>query len=391
MDDPHRTTPSGLLRARGLGVPFTGPPGPHNSITDVGGVEVGYQTLIRGDGALVVGQGPVRTGVTAILPRGRDGAGLPVCAGVHSLNGNGEMTGFVWLEECGRTEYPILLTNTHSVGVVHDAALKWLRAHQPARAPEWGLPVVAETYDGQLNDIDGHHVGDDDVFMALNAARGGALDEGSVGGGTGMVCYEWKGGSGTASRQVALGPPGGVVEHRGVVGAFVQANFGRRAHCTIAGVPIGRFLVEDATALDVVPPREEQGSIIVVVATDLPLLPHQLKRLARRAGLGVGRSGGIAGHGSGDIFLAFSTGNGDALAARGYAPRTFDAVPDAALSPVFASVIEAVDEAIINALVANQTMTGKDGFTVPAMPHDVVRRAVAALPALQRATLGREP
>jgi len=374
---PLLLTPSGLPRARALGVPFTGTPGPHNSITDVAGVRVGYRTLIRGDA--------VRTGVTAILPRGHDGVGVPVHAGVHSLNGNGEMTGFVWAEECGRVESPIVLTNTHSVGVAHDATIRWMRRHN-ATTPTWVLPVIAETFDGTLNDVEGHHVTSDDVFAALDAAHDGPIDEGSVGGGTGMVCYEWKGGSGTASRVVALGPPGGPAQHHGVVGAFVQANFGRRIHCHVAGVPIGRWLVDAAA-----PVPDEQGSIIVVVATDLPLVPHQLKRLAKRAGLGIGRSGSIAGHGSGDIFVAFSTAHGDFLApasTHGYGPRPLTAVPDDALSPVFGAVVEAVDEAILNALTANTTMRGKDGVVVPAMPHDVVRRAMAALPALKAATLG---
>ncbi len=371
-------TPSGRPRARALGIPCVGSPGPHNSITDVVGVEVGYRTLIHGES--------VRTGVTAILPRGHDGIGVAVHAGVHSLNGNGEMTGFVWAEECGRVESPIVLTNTHSVGVAHDATIRWMRRRQPT-TPTWVLPVVAETFDGTLNDIDGGHVTADDVFSALDDARGGAIDEGSVGGGTGMVCYEWKGGTGTSSRRVELGPPGGPCEHAGVVGALVQANFGRRAQCQIAGVPIGRWLSENESQA-----TEEQGSIIVVVATDFPLLPHQLKRLAKRCGLGMGRSGGIAGHGSGDIFLAFSTSHPAFLTAAstaGYAPRPLMALPDDALSPVFAGVIEAVDEAILNALTANVTMQGKGGVVVEAMPHDVVRRAMQALPALRAATLSR--
>jgi L-aminopeptidase/D-esterase-like protein len=375
------TTPSGLRRARSLGVPFTGIAGCHNSITDVAGVRVGYQTIVRGD--------DVRTGVTAILPRGHDGIGIPVHAGVHSLNGNGEMTGFVWAEECGRVESPIILTNTHSVGVAHDATIRWMRRHNPT-TPTWVLPMIAETFDGTLNDVEGHHVTRDDVIAALDAAHDGPIDEGSVGGGTGMVCYEWKGGSGTASRIVALGPPGGPPQHHGVVGAFVQANFGRRVHCHIAGVPIGRWLVE-ASAAATAPVPDEQGSIIVVVATDLPLLPHQLKRLAKRAGLGIGRSGSIAGHGSGDIFVAFSTAHADVLApasTHGYGPRSFLAIPDDALSPVFGAVVEAVDEAILNALTANTTMRGKGGAVVAAMPHDVVQRAMAALPALKAATIG---
>ena len=366
MADPHRVTPTGKPRARAIGVPFVGVPGAGNAITDVTGVEVGYRTLIRGEGPLVVGQGPVRTGVTAIHPRGRAGAGVPVFAGVHSLNGNGEMTGFVWIEECGRTDLPLAITNTHSVGVTRDAVLKWMLSRHPARMPEFGLPVVAETYDGTLNDTNGFHVTDDDVFAALDDARGGALDEGSVGGGTGMVCYEHKGGSGTASRVV----DGGVIAgtpFRGTVGAFVQANFGRKEQLTIAGLPVGRWLMAGAPVVE----KADAGSIIVVIATDLPLVPHQLKRLARRAGLGISRSGGIAGHGSGDIFLAFSTANAEFFAP-GHAPRALVALPDDALSPVFSAVIQSVDEAILNALVANDDMVGINGHRVKALPRDVV-------------------
>jgi L-aminopeptidase/D-esterase-like protein len=352
-------------RARSLGIPFLGTPGPFNALTDVDGVEVGTCTLIRGEGPLVVGQGPVRTGVTAIHPRGRGGTGIPVFAGVHSLNGNGEMTGFVWIEECGRTDLPILLTNTHSVGLARDAVLKWTLTRHPQRMPEWGLPVVAETYDGQLNDINGFHVTDADVFAALDHARGGAVDEGSVGGGTGMVCYEHKGGSGTSSRQVVVGETEGT-PNRYTVAAFVQANFGRREQLLVAGLPVGRWLGPPVTV-----EQPDAGSIIVVVATDLPLVPHQLKRLARRAGLGVGRSGGIAGHGSGDIFLAFSTANADFFAP-GLAARPLMALPDDALSPVFSAVIQAVDEAILNALIANQDMRGINDRLVKALPHDVV-------------------
>ncbi len=368
--DPQATTPTNKRRARALGIPFVGVAGERNAITDVAGVEVGYRTLIRGDGALVVGEGPVRTGVTVIHPRGRARTGEPVFAGVHSLNGNGEMTGFVWIEECGRTDLPIAITNTHSVGVCRDGILKWVLRRHPERMPEWGLPVVAETYDGSLNDINGFHVTDADVFAALDDARDGSIDEGSVGGGTGMVCYEHKGGTGTASRVITVGE--GAV--RGTIGVLVQANFGRKEQLTIAGLPMGRWL----SAEDLVVDGPDAGSIIVVVATDLPLLPHQLKRVARRCGLGVGRSGGIAGHGSGDIFLAFSTANKaffDKTPPPIHSgPRALQALPDDALSPVFAAVIQAVDEAIINALVANTDMVGKNGHRVPALPHDLVKR-----------------
>lgn len=361
MTDPRLETPTGKRRARALGIEFQGQPGQWNAITDVQGVEVGYRTLIRGDGPLVVGRGPVRTGVTAIHPRGRSGAGLPVFAGVHSLNGAGEMTGFVWIEEAGRTELPIVITNTHSVGLARDALAKWMVRNFAARMERWVLPVAAETYDGHLNDINGFHVTDADVFAALDTATGGALDEGSIGGGTGMICYEFKGGSGTASRRLALG--GGAYH----VGAFVQANFGKREQLVVAGLPVGRWLAADAPGLP------DHGSVIAIIATDLPLLPHQLKRLARRASLGIGRSGSIAGHGSGDIFLAFSTANAGFFTAKD-ALRDLQAWPDEGLNPVFEAVIQSVDEAVLNAMVANQDMHGRDGNFVPALPHAPIER-----------------
>jgi L-aminopeptidase/D-esterase-like protein len=356
MTDPLLATPSGKRRARALGIPFQGRPGPANAITDVPGVEIGYRTLIRGEGRLVVGQGPVRTGVTAIHPRGRAGAGTPVFAGVHSLNGAGEMTGFVWIEEAGRTELPIVITNTHSAGLARDALAKWMVRNFADRMERWVLPVAAETYDGHLSDINGFHVRDEDVFAALDTAAGGPVEEGSVGGGTGMICYEFKGGTGSASRALDLDGAAGVV------GVLVQANFGKRQQLTIAGLPVGRWLTEDAPGLP------DHGSIIAVIATDLPLLPHQLKRLARRAGLGIGRSGSIAAHGSGDIFIALSTANA-AFFASDLAPRALAALPDAALNPVFEAVIQAVDEAVLNAMVANTGMTGRDAHFVPALPH----------------------
>jgi L-aminopeptidase/D-esterase-like protein len=356
MIDPLLTTPSGRRRARALGIPFQGTPGPANAITDVPGVEIGFRTMIRGDGGLVVGQGPVRTGVTAIHPRGRAGAGIPVFAGVHSLNGAGEMTGFVWIEEAGRTELPIVVTNTHSVGLARDALAKWMVRNFAGRMDRWVLPVAAETYDGHLNDINGFHVTDADVFAALDAAAAGPVEEGSVGGGTGMICYEFKGGTGTASRVLDLDGTAATL------GVLVQANFGKRHQLTIAGMPVGRWLERDAPGLP------DQGSIIAVIATDLPLLPHQLKRLARRAGLGIGRSGTIAAHGSGDIFLALSTANADFFAPRP-GGRMLAAWPDEGLNPVFEAVIQAVDEAVLNAMVANAGMTGRDGHFVPALPH----------------------
>ncbi|MBM3585990.1 MAG: P1 family peptidase [Alphaproteobacteria bacterium] len=361
MSNPHLATPSGKARARALLIPLLGEPGPANAITDVPGVEVGYTTLIAGDGPLVVGQGPVRTGVTAILPRGRADLVTPCFAGYHSLNGNGELTGTIWIEEAGQLGSPITITNTHSCGVTRDATLRWMVNHHPSFIDVWGLPVAGETYDGLLNDINGFHVRDEHVFAALDGARGGPIEEGSVGGGTGMICYEFKGGSGTASRR--LRASGGNY----TVGAFVQANFGMRHQLTIAGVPIGVHIPEETVRW-----QDDTGSIIAVVATDAPLLPHQLKRLARRIGLGVGRSGAVSGHGSGDIFLAFATGNAAALRANeGQAALAM--VPEGRIGPFFDAVIQAVDEAILNAMVANETMVGRDGNTVLALPHDRVK------------------
>jgi L-aminopeptidase/D-esterase-like protein len=360
-------TPSGRPRARALGIPFEGEPGPFNAITDVAGVEVGYATLIRGEGPLVVGVGPVRTGVTAILPRGHAGAAKGVFAQMFSLNGNGELTGAHWAAEVGRCDGPITITNTHSVGVAHDATIRWLV--ERGGIAEFVLPVAGETWDGWLNDINGFHITELDVFAALDGAAGGPIEEGSVGGGTGMICYGFKGGSGSASRRVSLA--GGDY----VIGAFVQANFGLREQLTIAGRPVGRALMDwSPDARPTARRGDETGSIIIVLATDAPLLPHQLGRLARRASLGVGRSGAVSGHGSGDIFIALSTANSQALDAWADAIARAEFVPDPALGPLFAAVIQSVDEAILNALVANETMTGIDGRVVHALPHDEVRR-----------------
>jgi D-aminopeptidase len=357
LPEAHRATPSSRLRARGLGLSFEGEPGPLNAITDIAGVSVGYSTLIEGEGPLVVGQGPVRTGVTAILPRPPERLHVPCFAGCFSLNGNGELTGTLWIEECGQLSWPITITNTHACGLARDATLKWAVARLPGRLDDsFGLPVAGETYDGWLNDINGFHVRERHVFAALDEASGGPIEEGSVGGGTGMMCYQFKGGSGTASRRVG---------HDGrdyVVGAFVQANFGRRPELVIAGRPVGRLLEAR------LPARREDGSIIAVVATDAPLLPHQLKRLARRVSLGVGRSGTFSHHGSGDIFLAFTVAGGDALETRsGLADLAF--IPDPCLDPLFEAVVQAIDEAIVNSLIANEDMTGRDGHRVPALPH----------------------
>ncbi len=342
-------TPDGKTRARGAGVPFEGNPGIFNSITDVDGVQVGYTTLIEGES--------VRTGVTAILPRPASKIDIPVFAGSHSLNGNGELTGTIWIEEAGRCDGPITITNTHSCGVARDASIMWM-VENLNRTGQWALPVAGETYDGYLNDINGFHVKNEHVFAALDCADSGAIEEGSVGGGTGMICYGYKGGSGTSSRIVK------VAGTEITVGAFVQANFGRADQLTIAGVPVGRILNQQAD-------NDERGSIIGVVATDAPLLPHQLKRLARRISLGVGRSGSISGHGSGDIFLAFSTANEDAHHDEDRL-AVADFLPNSRLDVLFEAVIQSIDEAIMNALFANDTMRGKNGSVIYGLPHDRV-------------------
>jgi len=350
------------IRARALGIPFDGTPGALNAITDVTGVEVGFTTLVSGEGKLEVGKGPVRTGVTAILPRGRDSFDDPVYAGYFSLNGNGEMTGTAWIDESGFLEGPVMITNTHSVGVVRDATIAWRVAHggPDPTGFAWSLPVVAETWDGYLNDVNGFHVKPVDVANALDTARPGPMAEGSVGGGTGMICFEFKGGTGTASR-VLDKKNGGYA-----IGALVQANCGRRAQLTIAGVPVGREITENAVF------SREAGSIIIVIATDAPLLPHQLKRLARRASLGLARTGSVSGNGSGDLFLAFSTANPHVTdpASPTYSVTT---VPNDRMDPIFAATVQAVEEAIVNALIANQSMTGRDNHHVDALPHDRVR------------------
>lgn len=356
-------------RARDLGVPFDGTPGPLNAITDVAGVEVGHKTLISGSGKLKRGKGPVRTGVTAILPRGRTYD--PVFAGWHALNGNGEMTGTTWITESGFLEGPVMITNTHSVGVVHDAVIEWQVKNRFYEAlpgePEvfWSLPVVAETWDGDLNDINGFHVTKKDAFDALDDAKPGAVAEGNVGGGTGMITHEFKGGIGTASR-VLDKEAGGYT-----IGALVQSNYGIRKTLRIAGVPIGE---EIADIMPGDPRSDERGSIIVVIATDAPLLPNQLRRVAQRASLGLGRMGSYASNGSGDIFIAFSTANSKAAYRLENREVTF--MPNDALGPVFLAAVEATEEAIVNALVAAETMTGVDGYTVYELPHDRLQAAL---------------
>src|SRR5438874_7866889 len=327
-----------VVRASDLGVPFDGTPGKLNSITDVPGVEVGYTTLISGDGKLETGKGPVRTGVTAIIPRGHDSLNDPVYAGCFSLNGNGEMTGTAWVEESGFLEGPIVITNTHSVGVARDAVIAWRIQHGAADTTGywWSLPVVAETWDGWLNDINGFHVKAKHIAQALDSAHGGTIEEGSVGGGTGMICYEFKGGSGTASRRIEIKERKDAPARSFTVGVFVQANCGRRSQLTIAGVPVGKEIPGEVY-------KEEAGSIIIVVATDAPLLPNQLKRLARRASLGLARTGSVSGNGSGDLFIAFSTANPNA-ANPDLLTHTVETIPNDRLDPIFEAVVQATEE-----------------------------------------------
>ena len=360
-----------MPRARDLGVPFEGTPGSLNAITDIGGVEVGHTTLNWGSGRLVVGKGPVRTGVTAILPRGKQHA--PVFAGWYSLNGNGEMTGTTWVEESGYLEGPVLITNTHSVGSVRDAVIAWSYQnglYDPvAEDLFWALPVVAETYDGVLNDINGFHVKREHVFAALDNASIGAVAEGNVGGGTGMICHRFKGGIGTASRDVS------VQGETYKLGALVQANYGARATLLIGGVPIGRELTDLLPELDTGDGSPKAGSIIVVVATDAPLLPHQLKRLARRVPMGIARVGGISANSSGDIFIAFSTAN-PGVARRNEISKVH-MLPNDQLTKLFEATVWSTEEAIVNALVAAETMTGINGTTVYALPHDRVQEVLS--------------
>jgi D-aminopeptidase len=379
----HAAAQSRPERARDLGIPLDGSPGPLDAITDVAGVSVGHATIIRGEGRLRVGVGPVRTGVTVVFPRGRDDL-APVFAGWFSLNGNGEMTGTAWIDDYGILAYPVALTNTNSVGTVRDAVIEWAR-ESLGDAFYCCLPVVAETFDGDLNDIFGFHVHREHLLEAIRAAAPGPVTEGSVGGGTGMTCLGFKGGIGTASRRLPAREGGYTV------GALVQCNFGLRRQLRIAGVPVGQEIPDPAPCyatsepLDSARARErcvagapkdkERGSIIVIVATDAPLLPHQLRRIARRASLGVGRMGSISGAGSGDLFLAFST------APTGIADTTRVAtvrmVSEDRVDPLYEATVQATEEAIINAMLAARTMTGADWYRVPALPHDRLRAVLA--------------
>jgi D-aminopeptidase len=365
---PKSVIISKVVRARDLGIPFEGTPGKFNAITDVTGVEVGYTTLINGEGKLEVGKGPVRTGVTAILPRGRASLNDPVYAGFFSLNGNGEMTGTAWVEESGFLEGPIIITNTHSVGVARDAVIGWRIKHGAADKTGywWSLPVVGETWDGWLNDINGFHVKAEDVWHALDSAHGDALEEGSLGGGTGMICYEFKGGNGTASRKIDIRVSKGAPARSFVVGVFLQANFGRRSQLTIAGVPVGKEIPGEVY-------KQESGSCIAVVATDAPLLPNQLKRLARRVSLGLARTGTTSGNGSGDLFIAFSTANPNA-ANPDQVTHDVQTVPNDLMDPLLAGVVQATEEAVVNALIDNHSMTGRDNHRVDALQHNRMRQ-----------------
>jgi D-aminopeptidase len=360
------------VRARELGLAFPGTPGVNNAITDVPGVEVGFATLVKGDGPLQVGRGPVRTGVTAILPRGRDPVPKPVWAGTHALNGNGEMTGTHWIADGGYFIGPVMITNTHSVGRVHQAAVQWIIDAYPQHWGSehlWAMPVVAETYDGVLNDINGLHVTEADARNALDSAASGPVTEGNVGGGTGMICYDFKGGTGTASRCVTLG------QREFTVGVLVQANHGRRTDLTILGVPIGQHLNDG-----ILPRDNETGSIIAVIATDAPLMPHQLRRVAKRGSIGVGRGGTTGGNSSGDIFLAFSTANPMPISDMAQRHEQFSWIGDDLCDPLYAGAVEGIEEAVVNAMVAAKSMTTlrPAGHDCRAIDHaalvDLVRR-----------------
>jgi D-aminopeptidase len=392
------------LRARDLGVPFDGFPGSNNAITDVKGVEVGHTTIISGSGKLVVGKGPVRTGVTAILPRGKSDNDA-VFAGWFTLNGNGEMTGTTWVDDSGFLNGPVMITNTHSVGVVRDAVIAWKVKHG---SPDmegywWSLPVVAETWDGYLNDINGFHVHPEDAWHALDNAHSGHVEEGNVGGGTGMICNEFKGGIGTSSRLLDS-KNGGYT-----VGVLVQCNYGVRDQLRIAGVPVGKEIPEhpayqDENSQEQVPLRQapdvlaahppsvqrpegtrsgkDVGSIIVIVATDAPLIPTQLKRVARKVSLGLGRDGSYSGDGSGDIFLAFSTANPGADGSKGL--HQVAMLPNDSLDPIFLATVQATEEAVVNAMVAAETMKGIDDREVIALPHDRLREVLKKYNRLQQ-------
>lgn len=361
-------------RARDLGLPFEGQPGPFNAITDVGGIMVGFKTIIEGEGPVKVGNGPIRTGVTAILPRGKQDKPSPVWAGQFNLNGNGEMTGTHWINEAGYFISPICITNTHSVGIAHHATAGWMINQYKdffQKGHAWAMPVIAETYDGFTNDICGRHIQEKHVLSAIDSAAIGFIREGNVGGGTGMLTYEFKGGTGTSSRLVQIG------NNEYVVGVLVQSNFGLRKDLKILGVPVGRYMPENAILSEI--DMHETGSIIVIIGTDLPLLPTQLRRIAKRGAIGIGRTGTAGGNYSGDIFLAFSVANDIGL------PNTHDRqksncalnfINDHYLDDIYNATVQAIEEAIINAMIAAESMTTvkPGGFTVTAIDHDQLKQ-----------------
>lgn len=359
-------------RGRELGLPFPGQTGPYNAITDLPGVEVGYCTRIEGDGPLKQGEGPVRTGVTAILPLGRLSEPQPVWAGMYALNGNGEMTGTHWIHDGGYFVGPVCITNTHSVGMVHHAATRWMiETYADAWQSEhlWAMPVVAETYDGVLNDINGQHVSEADARSALNTAANGEVAEGNVGGGTGMICYEFKGGTGTSSRRIRIDG------EDFTMGALVQANHGSRPWLTVLGHRIGEQMPENRLF------ETEQGSIIVVLATDLPMAPHQLRRLAKRAAIGIGRGGTPGGNNSGDIFLAFSTANRGPIPQLSGARRTLETISDEEFDAIYIAATESIEEAVINAMLAAEDMTTlrPEGLICRAIEADKLRSIVCGM------------
>jgi D-aminopeptidase len=352
---------TGVTRARDLGVPFEGRPGEFNAITDVSSVEVGHTTLVEGEGRLVVGKGPVRTGVTAILPLGKSNIATPVPAAVYSFNGNGELTGSAWVEESGFLEGPVMLTNTHSVGVVRDAVVEW---GMTKLTDDFSLPVVGETWDGALNDINGFHVKKEHVFHALDSAKSGAVEEGNTGGGTGLRAFGFKAGIGTASRVLPKSDGGFSV------GVLVQVNLGRREQLIVCGVPVGREIADLQPAIEREP--EKDGSLLAVIATDAPLLPHQLKRVAKRAALGMARTGAISNNSSGDLFIAFSTATPTVAGSL----QQWSTLENDGIDPLLAATVQATEEAIINALVAAKTMRGVDGRTFYALPHERLREVL---------------
>ncbi|ETI68971.1 DmpA family aminopeptidase [Neobacillus vireti] len=356
-------------RARDLGLPFPGIPGEFNALTDVPGVEIGFTTIIEGEGQVQIGKGPIRTGVTAILPRGKKEKMKPIWAGFYSLNGNGEMTGVHWVNDGGYFLSPICITNTHSVGIAHHATTKWMvNNYEKQFSTEhlWAMPVIAETYDGVLNDINGQHITEEHVLSAIDGAHPGPVSEGNVGGGTGMICYEFKGGTGTSSRVVTIN---GQQHH---IGVLVQANFGLREWLTIIGVPVGKHMSNGKLL------ENEQGSIIVIIGTDIPMLPHQLKRVAKRAAIGIGRSGSPGGNSSGDIFLAFSTANEMDILQLSQEKLTMEFVNDEGFDPIYEAVCQAVDESVVNALIAAESMTTVKpyGKIVHAINHEELLRVM---------------